>query len=153
MACTPEARGKIVQQGGFKALISLTIDGESAKTKEAAAWALAKVGISIDPKLYPRRTGSGPEEMVKPLIKLIDDLGHELRTFECAMTLCNLATVEELRDRIVREKGWRVLEMALTSENELVQRACACLLEHIGAVLASSRVVVVEEQAGDEDIK
>ena len=122
MANTPEARGKIVQQGGFKALISLTIDGDEG-TKKAAAWALAKVGISINPALYPRRTGSGPEEIVKPLIRLVDEMAHELTTFECCMCLCNLATVEELRDRIVREKGWRVLEMALTSDNELVQRA------------------------------
>ena len=55
------------------------------------------------------------------------------------MALCNLATVEELRDRIVREKGWRVLEMALTSDNELVQRAC---------VECMSNLVTNDEVAG-----
>ena len=39
------------------------------------------------------------------------------------MALCNLATVPELRDRVVKEKGWRALEMAMTSDNELVQRS------------------------------
>ena len=53
MACTPEARGKMVQQGGFKALLSLTLS-DDAKTAEAAAWGLAKVGTSINPALYPR---------------------------------------------------------------------------------------------------
>ncbi len=137
MAAEPDARGKIVQQGGFKALLGLTLS-EDSKTSSAAAWALAKVGISINPALYPRRTGSGPEAMVVPIIKLIDDLGHELTTFEACMCLCNLATVEELRDKIVKEKGWRSLEMALTSDNELVQRA---------AVEAMSNLVTHDEIA------
>ena len=122
MACTPEARGKIVQQGGFKALLSLTLS-EEPKARSAAAWGLAKVGISIDPKLYPRRTGSGPEAMVLPLLTLLDVGENELETFEGCMALCNLATVPELRDRIVSNKGWRALEMAMTSNNEMVQRA------------------------------
>jgi len=130
MAQTPEARGKMVQQGGFKALLTLSIcDDVPAKT--AAAWGLAKVGISINPTLYPRRTGSGPEAMVVPLVKLIDDGENELQQFEAAMTLCNLATVPELRDRIVKAKAWRALEMALTSDNQLLQRAsveCMCNL-------------------------
>ena len=42
MATEPDARGKIVQQGGFKALCGLTLS-EDAKTASAAAWALAKV--------------------------------------------------------------------------------------------------------------
>ena len=122
MTNTQEARGKLVQQGGFKALIALSLCDDE-KTKDAAAWALAKIGISINPALYPRRTGSGPEAMVAPLVRLVDSSTNELQTFEACMALCNLATVDELRDRIVAGKGWRVLEMALTSDNELVQRA------------------------------
>ena len=69
MAQTPEARGKMVQQGGFKALLALaTCDDDRAKS--SAAWGLAKVGISINPALYPRRIGSGPEAMVAPIIKV-----------------------------------------------------------------------------------
>ena len=91
------------------------------------------MGISINPALYPRRTGSGPEAMVLPVLKLVDDLKHELMTFEACMCLCNLATVEELRDRIVKDKGWRSLEMALTSSNELVQRAAVETMSNLVA--------------------
>ena len=93
----------MVQQGGFKALLTLaTCDDAAARL--AASWGLAKIGISINPTLYPRRTGSGPEAMVAPLVKLIDDAPNELMTFEGCLTLCNLATVPELRDRYVTAK-------------------------------------------------
>lgn len=137
MACTPEARGKMVQQGGFKALLTLTVCSDD-RARTAAAWGLAKIGISINPALYPRRTGSGPEAMVVPLVKLIDEGENELQQFEAALTLTNLATVPELRDRIVKAKAWRALEMALTSDNELVQRA---------SVEAMSNLVTNEEIA------
>ena len=88
----------------------------------AASWALARVAISINPALYPRRTGSGPEGMIKPMLTLIDEAENELQQFEACLTLTNLATVPELRDRIVKSGGWRILEMCLTCENELVQR-------------------------------
>ena len=55
MAEVPESRGKLVAQGGFKAMLSLTIVDDEV-TRTAAAWALAKVGISINPALYPQRT-------------------------------------------------------------------------------------------------
>ena len=130
MAGTPEARGKMVQQGGFKAMLTLTVC-DNAEAATCAAWGLAKIGISINPALYPRRTGSGPEAMVVPLVKLIDDGESELQQFEAAMTLCNLATVPELRERIVKAKAWRALEMALTSDNELVQRASVECLSNL----------------------
>ena len=69
--------------------------------------------------------------MVVPLVKLIDDGESELQQFEAAMTLCNLATVPELRERIVKAKAWRALEMALTSDNELVQRASVECLSNL----------------------
>ena len=81
----------MIQQGGFKAALTLTVS-EDEKTKMAAAWALAKIGISINPALYPRRTGSGPEAMVAPLVKLVDCATNELQTFESCMALCNSHT-------------------------------------------------------------
>lgn len=100
MAEIPESRGKLVQQGGFKAMLSLSLS-EDETTRTAAAWALAKVGISINPALYPNRTGSGPEGMVGPILKLIEFAESELQQFEGSMALCNLATVPQLRDKIV----------------------------------------------------
>ena len=122
MAEVPESRGKLVQQGGFKAMLQLTVVDDEV-TKTAAGWALAKVGISINPALYPQRTGSGPESMIGPIIRLIDNADNELMMFEGSMALCNLATVPELRDKIVALHGWRILSMALTSHNTMVQRA------------------------------
>ena len=44
MSQTASARGKMVQQGGFKALISLVLSSDKA-TEAAAAWALAKATL------------------------------------------------------------------------------------------------------------
>ena len=61
--------------------------------------------------------------MVGPILKLVDNADNELMMFEGSMALCNLATVPELRDKIVALHGWRTLSMTLTSNNQLVQRA------------------------------
>ena len=69
---------------------------------------------------------------------LVDEGGEsELQQFEACLTLCNLATVPELRDRIVKEKGWRALEMAMTSQNELVQRSA---LETMSNLVANEEI-------------
>ena len=78
MSTTVESRGKMVQQGGWKAAIELT-HSTDAPTTMAAAWCLAKIGISINPVLYPRRPGSDPESVVKPLLALIDGAENELQ--------------------------------------------------------------------------
>jgi len=61
--------------------------------------------------------------MIKPLLKLCDDADNELQQFEACMGLTNLATVPQLRERIIKEGGWRILQMCLTCDNPLVQRA------------------------------
>jgi len=137
MAQTVDCRGKIVQQGGFKALVSLLHD-EDKETHVAAAWAVAKIGISINPMMYPRRLGSGPESMVKPLLKLVDEADNELQQFEACMTLCNLATLDDLKERIVTAGGWRTLQMTLASNNELVQRAA---LECMSNLVAHEQII------------
>ena len=89
-------------------------DKEQRKRKAAVVvggrdglMALARVAISINPALYPRRTGSGPEGMVKPMLQLVDEADNELQQFEACLGLTNLATVPELRERIVGAGGWR----------------------------------------------
>ena len=149
MAAHAEGRGKLVAQGGFRALISLVLSDDD-ETWGAAAWALARVGISINPLLYPRKIGSGPESMVKPLLKLIDQATNELQMFEASMALCNLATDADLGARIVSAGGWRTLQMALTSDNELVQRAA---LEAMSNLVTQEPIIERFAASGSNDVK
>ena len=122
MAQTVDGRGKMVQQGGWKAALGLALS-EDAAVAQQAAWALAKIAISINPIMYPRRIDSNPESMVKPLLKLVDTYENELQAFEGCLALCNLATVDELKERMVKCGAWRTVQMTLTSSNEQLQRA------------------------------
>jgi len=149
MATTPEARGKIVAQGGFKALLTCALC-EHEPTATSAAWALAKVGISINPVAYPRRPGSGPESMVKPLLRLVDGAEHELQQFEACLALCNLATHPELQQRILTCGGWRTLTMSLACENELVQRAA---LEAMSNLTTADEVAAKFAEPGSTEAK
>jgi len=149
MSQTASARGKIVQQGGFKALITLVLSTDTA-TEAAAAWALAKVAISINPVMYPRRPGSGPESLIKPLLKLIDGADNELQQFEGCMALCNLATDAELKERIVSANGWRTLQMCLACENPLVQRSA---VEAMSNLVTHDKILERFLDASSTDVK
>jgi len=148
-ANTDSVRGKMVQQGGFKAALALVLS-DNKPTQLAAAWALARIAISINPALYPRRTGSGPDGMVKPMLQLVDEADNELQQFEACLGLTNLATVPELRERIVTAGGWRTLQMALTCENPMVQRAA---LECLSNLVAAEGVVEQFTDADSTDLK
>lgn len=149
MSMCADVRGKMVQQGGFKALLSLVLS-EEKPTRMSAAWALSRIAISINPALYPRRTGSGPEGMVKPMLQLVDEADNELQQFEACMGLCNLATVPELRARMVQCQGWRSLTMALTCENPMVQRAA---IEAMSNMVAEDEIVEKFLSADSQDVK
>ena len=149
MSTAPDVRGKMVQQGGFKALLSLVLS-EERSTRISAAWALARIAISINPALYPRRTGSGPEGMVKPMLQLVDEADNELQQFEACMGLCNLATVPELRARMVQCHGWRSLQMALTCDNPMVQRAA---IEAMSNMVAEDEIVERFLDPDSQDVK
>jgi len=71
--------------------------------------------------------------MVKPMLQLVDEADNELQQFEACLGLTNLATVPELRERIVGAGGWRTLQMALTCDNPLVQRAALECLSNLVA--------------------
>merc|ERR1719163_2691127 len=98
MAQTVDGRGKMVQQGGWKAALGLALS-EDAAVAQQAAWALAKIAISINPIMYPRRIDSNPESMVKPLLKLVDTYENELQAFEGCLVMCNLCTHDEIIER------------------------------------------------------
>ena len=56
-------------------------------------------------------------------MKLVDTYENELQAFEGCLALCNLATVDELKERMVKCGAWRTVQMTLTSSNEQLQRA------------------------------
>ena len=113
-------RGVVVQQGGSKCLVSLALSS-TATGKLIAAQALAKIGITADPRLaFP---GQRMLEVVRPLCALLKS-EKGLQQFEGLLALTNLASVsDEVRIRIVKEKGVREVESLMFEDHELIRRA------------------------------
>lgn len=67
--------------------------------------------------------GEKAAELVRPLLRLLA-AEEGLLNFEALMALTNLASMsEEIRFRIVKEKGVRQIEYLMFSEHEMIQRA------------------------------
>ena len=115
-----ENRGAVIQQGGAKALLGLANEN-TAKGKLIAAQALAKLGITSDPRLaFP---GQRLLEVVRPLVSLLS-AEHGLMQFEGLMALTNLASMnDDVRRRILKEGGVRHMESLMFEEHELIRRA------------------------------
>ncbi|XP_065053544.1 protein unc-45 homolog B-like [Rhopilema esculentum] len=122
-----ENRGIVVQQGGGKALIPLALSGTDTG-KDLAAQAIAKIGITTNPTLaFP---GQRCLEVVRPLIRLLGPDKKGLQQFEALMALTNLAQVgDDIRRRIIKEKGIIGLEVFMFEEHEQLRLAateCMC---------------------------
>jgi len=122
-----ENRGIIVQQGGGKTLIPLALSGTEVG-KDFAAQAIAKIGITTNPTLaFP---GQRCLEVVRPLIRLLGPDKKGLQQFESLMALTNLAQVsDDVRKRIIKEKGITAIETFMFEEHELLRQAateCMC---------------------------
>lgn len=115
-----ENRGAVIQQGGAKALLGLANEN-TAKGKLIAAQALAKLGITSNPRLaFP---GQRSLEVVRPLVSLLS-AEHGLMQFEGLMALTNLASMnDDVRRRILKEGGVRHMESLMFEEHELIRRA------------------------------
>ena len=113
-------RGAVIQQGGAKCLVPLALDSTD-KGKLIAAQALAKIGITSDPKLaFP---GQRSLEIIRPLVRLLKS-EHGLQQFEGLMALTNLAgTNDDVRRRILKEGGVTLMESLMFEEDEMVRRA------------------------------
>ena len=113
-------RGKILQHGGVKTLLLLTTNNTN-KGKMLAAQAIAKIGITTDPRLsFP---GQRALEVVRPLVQLLKS-EQGLQQFEALMALTNLAgTSDDVRQRIIKEQGVRLMESLMFEEHELIRRA------------------------------
>lgn len=125
----PQHRGVVVQQGGGKALIPLSLDNTDTG-RHLAAQALAKIAITINPEVaFP---GQRILEVVRPLLHLLHPERTALQNFEALLALTNLASVSDgARKRIVLEKGLSDIEKYALEEHEMLRRAameCLCNL-------------------------
>lgn len=125
----PELRGIVVQQGGAKVLIPMSLEGTD-KGKKQAAQALARIGITINPEVaFP---GQRNLEVVRPLVSLLHPDCAALENFEALMALCNLAGMNDTtRNRILKEGGLSKIEHYLYEDHMMLQRAatqCICNL-------------------------
>lgn len=116
-----ELRGKVVQQGGAKALLPLCFNC-TEKGKRQAAQALSRIGITINPEVaFP---GQRNLEVIRPLLNQLHQDYTALENFEALMALCNLAAMNEtVRLRIIKEGGLNKIEMYLMEDHLLLSRA------------------------------
>ena len=117
-----ELRGLVVQQGGSKALISLTQEGTD-KGKRCAASALSRIGITQDPAIaFP---GGRSTDVIRPISLLLDTECESLENFEALMALGNLASLNEsTRKRIINEVNCVCsVENFMFEDHELIRRA------------------------------
>lgn len=141
----PDLRGMVVQQGGAKVLIPMSLEGTD-KGKKQAAQALARIGITINPEVaFP---GQRNLEVVRPLLALLHPDCNALENFEALMALCNLAGMNETtRNRILKEGGLAKIEHYLYEDHEMLLRAatqCICNL------LQSEEVIKTYEGKNDK---
>ncbi|KAG0342310.1 hypothetical protein BG000_005593 [Podila horticola] len=122
-----ETRGLLVQQGVVRLLIPMALKqasqqqkGESTKT--ASTQALAKLCITLDPRLTFKN--QRVPELVKPFIWLLEST-DQLCQFESLMALTNLGSMGDVQilSLIVQESGIEKMENLQFSEHTLVRRA------------------------------
>ena len=122
-------RGKVVAQGGVKTLLPLAEKG-TEKGINLASQALAKIGITSNPKLA--FSGQRCMEVVRPFVKMLNFKNDSLIRFEGLMALTNLASMsDEVRRRIMKEKGFFAIEALMFDEEDEIKRAaseCMCNL-------------------------
>lgn len=140
----PELRGRVVQDGGAKAMLPLCFAG-TEKGKRQAAQALSRIGITINPEVaFP---GQRNLEVVRPLLNQLHADFTSLENFEAMMALCNLAAMgETVRQRILREGGLQRVEVYLMEDHELL---CRAAVQVICNMCVSDDVVKAHEKQND----
>ncbi|KAI1318184.1 hypothetical protein EDD11_007067 [Mortierella claussenii] len=125
-----ETRGLLVQQGIVRLLMPIALHQPLQKkqgptsdsTKTAATQALAKLSITLDPRLTFKNQRI--PELVKPLIWLLEST-DQLCQFESLMALTNLGSMGDVQvlSLIVQDGGIEKMENLQFSEHNLVRRA------------------------------
>lgn len=139
-----DLRGLVVQQGGVKALLTMALEGTD-RGKRHAAQALARIGISLDPKVaFP---GQRILEVIRPLLALLHMECSALENFESLLALCNLAGVSEtVRSHILKEGGIQKVETYMYEEHEMLRRAATQVMTNMAM---SPEVVKIYEGEND----
>lgn len=139
-----EIRGRVVQQGGSKALLPLCFNN-TEKGKRHAGQALSRIGITINPEqAFP---GQRSLEVIRPLLYQLHADYTALENFEALMALCNLAAMnEDVRQRILKEGGLQKTEIYLMEDHLLLCRAAAQLICNMAV---SEDVVKLHEKPND----
>ncbi|KAH8369297.1 hypothetical protein KR009_007455 [Drosophila setifemur] len=121
-----ELRGKVVQDGGVKALLRMALEG-TEKGRRHASQALARIGITINPEVA--FSGQRSLDVIRPLLNLLLQDCSALENFESLMALTNLASMNEsVRQRIIKEQGVSKIEFYLMEDHLYLTRAAAqCL--------------------------
>ncbi|KAF9438619.1 hypothetical protein BGZ76_006364 [Entomortierella beljakovae] len=131
LSTPPETRGLLVQQGIVRLLIPMSLQQISKQqqqshvvesTKTAATQALAKLTITLDPRLTYKNQRM--PELVKPFTWLLDST-DQLCQFESLMALTNLGSMGDAQvlSLIVQDGGVEKMENLQFSEHILVRRA------------------------------
>ncbi|XP_058821902.1 protein unc-45 homolog B [Topomyia yanbarensis] len=139
-----EVRGKVVQQGGAKVLLPLSLKGTD-NGKRHAAQALSRIGITINPEVaFP---GQRNLEVIRPLMNQLHPDYSSLENFEALMALCNLAAMNEsTRQRILKEYGLSKIESYLGEDHTLLRRASTQVICNL---VQSPDVVASHEKEND----
>lgn len=139
-----EVRGKVVQHGGAKVLLPLSLKG-TANGKRHAAQALSRIGITINPEVaFP---GQRNLEVVRPLLNQLHPDCNSLENFEAMMALCNLASMNEsTRQRIIKEQGMSKIETYMAEDHLMLQRAATQVMCNL---VQSPDVVKMHEGEND----
>jgi hypothetical protein len=142
-----EIRGKVVQQGGAKALLPLSLKG-TENGKRHAGQALSRIGITINPEVaFP---GQRNLEVIRPLLNQLNVNFTSLENFEALMALCNLASMNETtRKRILKEDGLTKIECFLMEEHLMLRRAASQVLCN----LCMSEDVVKKHEGDNDRVK
>ncbi|XP_031638341.1 protein unc-45 homolog B [Contarinia nasturtii] len=139
-----ELRGKVVQQGGAKALLPLCFNC-TEKGKRQAAQALSRIGITINPEIA--FSGQRNLEVIRPLLNQLHQDYKALENFEALMALCNLAAMNDtVRQRIIKEGGLQKIEMYLMEDHLLLSRAATQVICNL---VMSKDVVKLFESKND----
>lgn len=117
-------RGRLVQQGAVKILMSLC-QGDAKPPEKSyllAAQALARLGITINPEfVYP---GQRLIAVIKPLKKLLSPDCTALQNFEGLLVLTNIAQANEnARNHILNDNGFSLIEALMFEDHEMIRRA------------------------------
>lgn len=128
-------RGKLAQQGAVKLLLQLhdTISSPQSPSARAAAHALARVLISVNPAHVFGSASTPLSSAIRPLVNLLtpdpnEDPPNLLPVFESLLALTNLASTSDTTRATIIRLAFPQIEDLMLSPNTLVQRASVELI-------------------------